>query len=348
MSDFKDLIDGNPPDPSSGIFGLDVPLSQTELVLLPVPFDVTASYGSGAEFAPELILKASHQLDLEDLIFGKPYLKGILLLADRAEDIRRLNNVAKTKKNDFSLHCSDELQKAATESINDIGAQVNELVYKQAKTYLQKNKLVSVIGGDHSAPYGLLKALAEVYDNFAVLHIDAHFDLREAYEGFHWSHASIMYNCLRDFSAIKQIIHIGIRDFSAVESQKQMDLGKRSEVYFSQKLFERKACGENYAAIIDEIIGKLPEHVYISFDIDGLDPSLCPGTGTPVPGGLLFEEAIFLLERLALAGKKIIGFDLCEVASPMPNDEWNGNVGARILYKLCGAAIFSKFGRCEV
>jgi agmatinase len=90
--------------------------------------------------------------------------------------------------------------------------------------------------------------------------------------------------------------------------------------------------GKTWDTLCDEIIGQLPKNVYISFDIDGLDPKLCPATGTPVAGGLEFYQALHLIKKLVLAERKIIGFDLCEV-SPGHND-WDANVGARILYQL--------------
>jgi agmatinase len=153
-----------------------------------------------------------------------------------------------------------------------------------------------------------------------------------------------MGNCLSEFSQISKIVHVAIRDFSHEEKSLQQSLGKRSDVFYSADLFSRKARGENFQSTVAEILRALPDQVYISFDIDGLDPSLCPSTGTPVPGGLQFEEAMFLVVELAKSGKKIIGFDLCEVAEASNGNEWDANVGARVLYKLCGAMISSQGG----
>lgn len=227
------------------------------------------------------------------------------------------------------------------EQIDTNGDVVNQKVYERAKEVLGRGAFCAVLGGDHSSPFGLVKALAEKYENFGVLHFDAHFDLRKGYEGFQWSHASIMANCLSEFSQISRMVHLGIRDFSHEERQFQESLGNRSAVYYSSELFRRRAIGEPFAKTALEIIGQLPDHVYVSFDIDGLDPALCPRTGTPVPGGFQFEEAVYILVQLAKSGKKIIGFDLCEVGVGDDGSEWDANVGARILYKLCGAAITS-------
>ena len=106
-------------------------------------------------------------------------------------------------------------------------------------------------------------------------------------------------------------------------------------------LSERKMQGESWSVLSDEIIQHLPQEVYISFDIDGLDPRFCPHTGTPVPGGLDLKEAFYLIKKVAQSGRKIIGFDLNEVA-PGHTSEWDANVGARLLYKLCGWTLSCK------
>ena len=103
-----------------------------------------------------------------------------------------------------------------------------------------------------------------------------------------------------------------------------------------------KAEGNTFKSIAASIVATLPENVYVSFDIDGLDPSYCPSTGTPVPGGLSFDEAVFILEELAQSGRRVVGFDLTEVAPGPDGSEWDANVGARLLYKLCGCLLRSQ------
>jgi agmatinase len=107
----------------------------------------------------------------------------------------------------------------------------------------------------------------------------------------------------------------------------------RIKTFYDWKLREDQYMGMSWTTICNQIIAELPSHVYISFDIDGLDPKLCPNTGTPVAGGLELQQAFYLLSKLVDSGKTIIGFDLCEVTPGQ--DEWDGNVGARVLYKLC-------------
>jgi agmatinase len=194
---------------------------------------------------------------------------------------------------------------------------------------------VGIIGGDHSVPFGALKAIAEKHSSFGILHFDAHSDTRIAFEGFKWSHASIMYNVLENIPQVKNLVQVGIRDFCEQEFDYCHQQKSRVSVFFDQKLSQEKFEGKSWKDITQKIIASLPQEVWISFDIDGLDPRFCPHTGTPVPGGLDFNEAIFVISSLVRSGRKIIGFDLNEVSpSPDKDDSWDANVGARLLYKL--------------
>jgi agmatinase len=177
-----------------------------------------------------------------------------------------------------------------------------------------------------------MHALADQHEEFGILQIDAHADLREAYEGFTYSHASIMYNALK-LKQVKRLVQVGIRDIAESEVELVRSSNGRIITFYDTMLKDALYKGASWKKQCKKIIAQLPQKVYISFDIDGLDPKLCPGTGTPVPGGLEFEEALYLIRALVNGGHKIIGFDLCEVAPG--NSQWNGNVGARLLYKLC-------------
>ncbi|MEX2589122.1 MAG: arginase family protein, partial [Chitinophagales bacterium] len=162
-----------------------------------------------------------------------------------------------------------------------------------------------------------------------------HMDFRKAYEGFTYSHASIFYNALQ-LGQVEKIVQLGIRDYCQEELDFASNQNKRIAVYYDKAIKRAQMQGETVHALFQKIIDELPEKVYVSIDIDGLDPALCPNTGTPVPGGLQFEETIYLIQLLKESGRKIIGFDLCEVTPG--NDDWDGNVGSRLLYQLCGLA----------
>jgi agmatinase len=217
--------------------------------------------------------------------------------------------------------------------VNEGSYFLNNWVYQQTRSLLDQGKLVALLGGDHSTPLGFFKAIGEKHGDFGILQIDAHCDLREAYEGFVYSHASIMYNALREVPQIKKLVQAGIRDFSEGEWNFIKENSERIKTYFDGDIRVRQYEGETFRSITDEIIGSLPDKVYISFDIDGLDPKLAPNTGTPVQGGFETEQVFYIFNKLYQSGKQIIGFDLNEVSTS--ENGWDANVGARVLFRMC-------------
>jgi agmatinase len=335
---------GTPPATDAGFLGARLDPAEAKLLLLPVPWEATTSYGGGTCNAPAAIISASHQLDLEDGLFDQPYKAGITFVP-LSEEIITLNRHAR----EVALRVIEAVERGDeapddTATVNVASAQLNQYVYEQAKAARQQGKLAAVVGGDHASPQGLIQALAEEGE-FGILHFDAHHDLRCAYEGFTHSHASIFYNVLENFPAVTRLVQIAIRDYSREEARYAESQGERVTVLYGRELFRLQAEGESFKAITRAVIERLPPRVYISFDIDALDPSLCPSTGTPVPGGISFDQACFMLEELALSDREIIGFDLCEVTPGNDGNEWDANVGARLLYKLCGALLYSQ-GEC--
>lgn len=322
----------------SGIFGLPFSVHEARLVLIPVPWEVTTSYGGGTSQGPQAIFAASKQVDLFDYDLGKFYEAGIAM-TELPEEIQNWNHVARQFAEiviEAGETSEDAPVKKAMQQVNEYSLKLNNHVYTQAKKYLEQGKIIGLIGGDHSTPYGAIQALLEVYPNMGILHFDAHADMRESYEGFDHSHASIMYNVITT-TALTKLVQVGIRDFCEEEYNFIQEHSSRVHTFFDSALFELKMSGKGWSAICDDIIQHLPQEVYVSFDIDGLDPRFCPNTGTPVPGGLDFQEAVYLLKKVVQSGRKIVGFDLNEVAPGA--DEWDANVGARLLYKLCGYAL---------
>jgi len=325
-----------------GIYGIAFDVETAALVYIPVPWEVTTSYGDGTAQGPEAILNASPQLDLFTPGLSNHYEQGFALTeADGLiGDLNtRFKPVAKriqaVLESEGSLDGHPALREAQGE-INRASEAVNDAVFRQSESLGKAGKAVALIGGDHSSPLGLIRYLSEKYQGqFGILHIDAHMDLRDAYQGFTWSHASIMHNVLALNNAPRTLVQVGIRDFCEEEYTRTLE-DSRIKVFFDEAIRERIYKGQTFAQVVDDIINSLPDRVYISFDIDGLKPEFCPGTGTPVPGGLDYEEARFLIRALVKAGKQIIGFDLSEVAprSDRPDDEWDGNVGARVLFTL--------------
>jgi agmatinase len=181
--------------------------------------------------------------------------------------------------------------------------------------------------------------LAEKYGSFGVLQIDAHCDLRRSYENLNYSHASIMYNALEENSSIEKLVQVGVRDYSEGEWNYICKSNFRVITYFDEQIKERQYAGEAWAHIADEIVSKLPQQVYFSFDIDGLDPKLCPHTGTPVPGGFEMEQIVCLFKKVIESRKRLIGFDLVEVG--VGDSNYDAVVASRLLWKMCNLLVKS-------
>ena len=195
-----------------------------------------------------------------------------------------------------------------------------------------RQKLVGILGGDHSTALGLIKALSETNNQFGILQIDAHADLRESYEGFEYSHASVMSNALK-YSSVTKLVSVGVRDVCEQEMEMIFNSDSRIVGYFDELLKSKAFNGITWDKICTDIVNELPKKVYLSFDIDGLSPEFCPNTGTPVPGGLSYDQAVYLIKKVVTSGRTIIGFDLTEVG--VSKSDMNTNIGARILYHLC-------------
>jgi len=324
-------------DPGSGIFGIPATRQQARVILLPVPFDATTSYGNGTAAGPDAIYDASMQVDLYDRRLGRVYERGIFM-EPADERIAALSEASRA----LALPIIEQggagpSDAKAIASVNAAGEEVNRFTYEHTKSILDEGKVPGLVGGDHSTPFGAIRACAEHAGNLGILHIDAHMDFRPAYEGFTWSHASIMFNVLTRVPQVAKIVQVGIRDFSEGEMDFGIEQGKRVRTFYDDAWAEELAAGgTTLSSLIQQAIAELPDSVYISFDIDGFDPALCPHTGTPVPGGLSFNQATLLLDALKQSGKRTIGFDLVEVCPGPEGDEWDANVGARLLYKLCG------------
>jgi agmatinase len=325
----------------SGVYGLPFTADESKVVIVPVPFEATTSYGGGAARGPAAILNASRQVDLFDFETGRPYQEGIAMLPIPRK-VLRWNAEAKKLSQPIIRAGGAEGTKAVRklDRVNQTGERVNQWVYEKTTALLEQGRMAVTLGGDHSVPFGAIRAYAERYPGLGILHLDAHADLRKAYEGFTWSHASIFYNVMTRIDAVARLVQVGLRDVGEAEKEMIDRSGGRIVAVFDPTIASRRESGTPFQQIADEVVRSLPETVYLSWDIDGLDPTLCPGTGTPVPGGLSWNEAIGLLRALVRARKRIVGLDLCEVAPG--KTEWDANVGARLLYKMIGFALISQ------
>lgn len=343
MTDLSNFDPNSVGNPNNNIFGLPFPEEDARLVIIPIPWEVTVSYNAGTARAPEHVLNASLQVDLYDPeikdawkqgFFMRPSDKKVLMKSDylRKEAELYINYISQGEiVNDNKFMCK------SLKDINEGSVFLNNWVYEQTKDLLEQGKLVALLGGDHSTPLGFFKAMAEKHGDFGILQIDAHCDLRVAYEGFKYSHASIMYNALEEIGALKKLVQVGVRDYCEEEMDYISSSNTRVVTYFDKDIKERQYEGQTWKQIADEIVEHLPQKVYISFDIDGLEPKLCPHTGTPVQGGFETEQVFYLFKKVQQSGRHLIGFDLNEVG--VSHDEWDENVGARCLFKLCNLLI---------
>lgn len=339
-SKIKEFDPNGPSVADAGIYGLPFTTAEADIVLVPVPWEVTTSYGGGTSHGPEAIVEASFQVDLFHREFPELWKRGIAMdevptaLQEQSHDLKKdAKHVI-----DLLVKGGDDKKKTraakALKLINAECAVMNDWVEQRTGYWLDKKKLVGLVGGDHSTPLGFYRAHAARHKKFGILHFDAHLDLRKAFEGFTHSHASIMHNALA-IPQVEQIVSLGIRDFCEEENKVFLKEKGRVRVVRSADIRRQQFDGITWREQCDAIISGLPDKVHISFDIDALDPTLCPNTGTPVPGGFQFEEATYLLSKLAASGRTIIGFDLVEV-TPGKEGDWDANVGARLLFHLCG------------
>lgn len=327
-----------------GFFSLPCSVESSRVVILSAAWDVTVSYGKGTAAAPEALLEASSQIDLYDSSAKDAWREGIATLPFErsiAELSAELRPVAEEVIE--ALESGREAKAELVDMVNAGSRKLNDYIYNETREMLSQDKIVGVVGGDHSTPYGAICAIGERYEEFGILHVDAHRDLREAYEGFEFSHASVMYNVLRDVRSVSRLVQVGVRDFCDAE-QELAERDDRVVSYEDMTLARGRFEGETWGAQCRRIVESLPEKVYVSFDIDGLDMSYCPHTGTPMCGGLSYNEAVYLLEVLVSSGREIIGFDVVEVA-PSDGDVIDLVVGTRLLYKLCGLSIKSMKNR---
>jgi agmatinase len=343
MTDLSLFDPNGPSNPKNNIFGLPFKEEESRLVILPIPWEVTVSYGEGTARAAEHIFYASMQVDLLDTESADAWRKGIFMRQPDKKILMKSDYLRKEAELYINYTSKGEILEKnsfmckSLKEINEGSVWLNNWVYEQTSALLNDGKLVALLGGDHSTPLGYFKAIAERHGDFGILQIDAHCDLRKSYENFVYSHASVMYNALQETPQLKRLVQVGVRDYCLEESDYIRSTNGRVIPWFDKDMKERIFEGQHWKQVTDEIVSLLPDKVYISFDIDGLDPKLCPHTGTPVPGGLETEQVFYLIRQIIRSGRKFVGFDLVEIG--IAETEWDSNVGARILWKLCNLLI---------
>jgi len=261
-------------------------LEKSKIVLIPVPYDGTSTWQKGADKGPDAFLDASANMELYDIETATEVYQQGVYLAD-----------------------------AVTE--NESPKKMVKAVHQETKKYIKKNKFVTIFGGEHSISIGTIRAFNEMFSSLTVLHIDAHADLRESYEGSHCNHACAVYEA----SQTTNLIQVGIRSMDIIEKT-VMD---EEKTYFAHEM----AIDDTW---MDSAIDQMTDNVFITFDLDALDPSIMPSTGTPEPGGLLWYETLEFLKQV-FTEKNVVGFDIVELC-PNSKEKSSDFLAAKLYYKM--------------
>lgn len=259
---------------------------KAKVALITVPYDGTSTWQKGADKGPQAFLEAAENMELYDIeTDSEVYKEGI------------------------------HLTESVTE--NSTPEKMVEAVHEITKKYINKNKFVTIFGGEHSISIGTIRAFNECFSNLTVLHIDAHADLRKEYEGSSCNHACAVYEA----SQTTNLIQVGIRSMDGIEKT-MMDPDKT--------FFAHKMISDDFWMV--NAIDQMTENVFITFDLDAFDPSIFPSTGTPEPGGLLWYETLDFLKKV-FTERNVVGFDLVELC-PNPNDKSSDFLAAKLYYKM--------------
>lgn len=261
-------------------------LETAKVVLIPVPYDGTSTWQKGADKGPEAFLKASENMELYDIETDNEVYKEGVYLADAVTENSSPKNMVK-------------------------------VVHAEVKKYINRNKFVTIFGGEHSISIGTIRAFNECFNNLTVLHIDAHADLRKEYESSAYNHACAVYEANQN----THLVQVGIRSMDISEKR----VMNTDNVFFAHDM----AVNEDW---MNDVIDQLAGNVFITFDVDALDPSIMPSTGTPEPGGLLYYETLEFLKKV-FTERNVVGFDMVELC-PNPQEKSSDFLVAKLYYKM--------------
>ena len=268
----------------------------SSVVIIPIPYDGTASYKSGARHAPRAIINSSIELETYDIEIQK--------------DI--------SEKGIFT-----------TPEISPLASDPKDMLLKIETTIDNlklKKQITGTIGGDHSVTIGSVKSVIKRFPDLSILYLDAHADLRDTYMGTKWGHASVA----RRLKSICKVVQIGVRSISSEEINFISKSKSENEIFFWDNT------KDNLQETIDSALKQLSNQVYISIDLDVLDPSIMSAVGNPEPGGMNWEEINLIIKQTA-QNHSIVGFDVTEL-SPNEGPESCSFTAAKLIYKLIGFA----------
>lgn len=257
----------------------------SKIVVLPVPFDKTSTWIKGSDKGPDAIISASKNMELYDIeTNSEVYKKGIYT----AKEITTRNSM-----------------------------KIIDKVYRRVKNLLKDKKFIIILGGEHTVSLGSIKAHGGFFNDLSILHLDAHSDMRDSYEGDKLSHACVM---MRAKEMVEKIISVGIRSMDSSELKNI----QRHRIFYAEEIYKSR----NW---IKKVTQRLSKNVYITIDLDVFDPSIMPSVGTPEPGGLGWYQVLDLLKSVS-GNKNIVGFDVTELC-PSKNKAPDF-LTAKLIYKL--------------
>lgn len=280
--------------------------NKAKVVVLPIPYEKTTSYGKGTSNGPQAIINASAQVEFYD--------------PETRRELCFEHGIATLPGVTFSdPEC-------------DLGVQEHRrILQEQILTLIDRGKFIVTLGGEHTVSICSIPVHAEKYPGMSLLQIDAHADMRIEYEGTEWSHACIMRRLTEQFIDPMQLVQVGIRAYSKEEAD---HINNRMVRVFPMHQIRDLGQGVWQKRVVE----KLSHHVYVSLDVDGLDPSIMPATGTPVPGGLMWKETVDLFRFIKSTGRTIVGLDVVELA-PNPAHPHCDFTAAQLIYKILDFAL---------
>lgn len=341
MNFLKKVLGGDTVIDGGYYFCDNTPTDKADVVIISTPWSVTSDFGRGATYTPDAIIEASVKSGIYDALSGVS-LAGRISTVEINYDIQELSEHL-GREAERVKHYGADASSLMTEHyarkvahIDEGFATMQQSTYEEVKRYAEQGKCVAVIGGDHSVAYGAVKAIAECHGGVGVLFIDAHADFCQG-EPFRFTHRSIARNIIEDISLVERLVAVGVRDISPEEAL-SIESSPKSEIFLAERLASERFEGRSWGELCREIVERLPQQVYISFDIDALKIEFCHNTNAPVPGGMTFDEVIYLINSVVESGRKIVGFDISEI---VPNLEYtmDATVGARLLSKMIVAAL---------
>ena len=312
-------------------------MNASSIFIYSVPWDVTVTYRSGSHQSPGFIQESMAQLD-DQHPFSTESIQLTFLPVNSSivglqHEYKKVSSSIIDALNHQKNLTSRQQQQLA--EINRASCELNQLVLNDIHHH--RSSPVILCGGEHGVGVGYLDSLANRVESFSILQIDAHMDCRVQYFGYDYSHASVMTH-YANHQAVSGITQIGIRDYASVETQFQAQSDTPFHVFTDYGLHQQLFQGNSWHDVCQQILGTLSDRVFISLDVDGLMAYLCPATGTPVPGGLSYNQLVYLLEQVSKT-KHVIGAELVEVNASSGSD-WNADVGARLLFLLAGCVKF--------